>query len=95
MDTIIELLPARNHRTPTIFNGTEIGCWRVPECAAARWLLAHGYAKPDDQLVTTRNGRPVMRASIRWLATHTVEENDRGRPRWRRWRAFGSCAVAP
>ena len=22
----------------------EIGCWRVPECEAARWLLAEGLA---------------------------------------------------
>ena len=31
------------------FDGELIGTWRVPECDAARWLLANGHATRDDQ----------------------------------------------
>ena len=39
-------------------------------------------------LVTTRSGRPAFRGRIGWLASRTVEENDKVSPRWTKWRPF-------
>jgi hypothetical protein len=69
------------------YQGARIGEWRSPETEGARWLKAHG-AADNDMLVTMRNGRPAMRGSIGWLASRTVEENDKVSPRWTKWRPF-------
>jgi hypothetical protein len=77
------------------YKGEPIGEFRVPECDAARWLLANGHALPDDRLVMCRNGVPALYGRVGWLADHTVEENDRISPRSARYRAFPSDGPAP
>ena len=69
------------------YQGARIGEWRSPETEAARWLTAHG-AADSDTLVTMRNGRPATRGSIGWLASRSIEENDKVSPRWTKWRPF-------
>jgi hypothetical protein len=39
--------------------------------------LANGHAIEDYELVTYRDGRPAMRGSIGWLASRTIEENEK------------------
>lgn len=69
------------------FEGEEIGSWRVPEHAAARWLLEHGRAERNDTLRTRRRSdgveTPSMRGSVGWFAGHTVSE--KGPPRFVRY----------
>jgi hypothetical protein len=64
--------------------GQEIGSWRYPEGAAARWLLANGKAERTDTLRTRQlvDGKeePAMRGSVGWFADHTITERD-GTPR--------------
>ena len=74
------------------YQGERIGEFRVPECDAARWLLANGKAVETDTLVTTRNGRPAMTGAVGWLADHTVTENEKVSPRFAKWRPFSMAA---
>lgn len=64
------------------FEDKEIGTWRYPEGAAARWLLANGKAERTDTLRTFHNG-PAMRGSVGWFADHTVSE--KGTPKHVKW----------
>jgi hypothetical protein len=68
--------------------GKDIGSWRVPECAAARWLLANGKAQRTDTLRTFRGETPSLVGGVGWFADHTVSENDKGdgTPRFIKWR---------
>ena len=76
------------------FAGEEIGSWRYPEHAAARWLLEHGKAERSDTLRTRRliDGKeiPSMKGGVGWFADHTVSESDSqgGTPRFVKWRAM-------
>jgi hypothetical protein len=84
----IEITRASHSAYAADYRGERIGQWRVPECDAARWLLANGKADRSDILVTTRSGRPAMRGGVGWLADRTVAENDKVSPRWAKWRPF-------
>jgi hypothetical protein len=72
------------------FEGVGIGSWRVPECSAARWLLANGKAERTDTLRSFWRGRDVLclTGSVGWLADHTVTESDKqgGTPRFIKWK---------
>ena len=92
MDHRIDITPAKL-RYAAVYQGEKIGEFRVPECDAARWLLAEGKAAPDDRLTTYRDGRPALSGSVGWLAAHTVEENEKVSPRWRKFRPFGLKAT--
>jgi hypothetical protein len=63
------------------FEGEQIGSWRYPEGAAARWLLANGKAERTDTLRTRQlvDGKeePAMRGSVGWFADHTISESDK------------------
>jgi hypothetical protein len=71
------------------YRGEHIGDFKSPETEAARWLLANGHAASDDTLTICRNGSPAMIGGVGWLADHTVEENEKVSPRWRKFRPFG------
>ena len=58
MDHLIEIAAVK-HKHAATYRGEHIGEWRVPECDAARWLLANGHATRDDTLTVCRNGRPA------------------------------------
>jgi hypothetical protein len=81
-------ITAVKHKYAAAYQGERIGEFRVPECDAARWLLANGRATRDDRLIVCRNGRPAMRGSIGWLAARTVIENEKESPRWAKYRPF-------
>jgi hypothetical protein len=82
-------IAAVKHKYAASYQGERIGEFRVPECDAARWLLANGHAARDDTLTICRNGSPAMIGGVGWLADHTVEENEKVSPRWRKFRPFG------
>jgi hypothetical protein len=84
----IEIAPVK-HKYAATYRGERIGEFRVPECDAARWLLANGHAARDDTLTICRNGRPALSGSVGWFADSTVEENEKVSPRWRKFRPFG------
>jgi hypothetical protein len=71
-----------------LFDGQEIGSWRYPEGAAARWLLANGKAKRTDTLRTFHDGMFCLRGSVGWFADHTISETDKGGLRVVKWRAM-------
>jgi len=81
-------IAAVKHKYAATYRDERIGEFRVPECDAARWLLANGHATRDDTLTVCRNGGPAMRGSIGWLAAHTVLEGERESPRFAKWRPF-------
>ena len=85
-------IAAVKHKYAASYLGERIGEWRVPECDAARWLLANGKAASDDTLVSCRNGRPALTGSVGWLADKTVLEGEKDSPRFAKWRPF---AMAP
>src|SRR5271170_1543365 len=91
MEHRIEIVAVK-HKYAAAYLGERMGEFRVPECDAARWLLANGKATRDDVLVSCRDGRPALTGTVGWLADHTVAENDRSSPRWTKWRPF---AMAP
>jgi hypothetical protein len=107
-EILIDLLPARYSktpnapvRTPVVFAGVEIGCWRDPECSAARGLVDNGKASRADRLVTVRDGVRCMTGPVGWFADRVVEETDKVGPRFKQWRPFliaekapAACAVA-
>ena len=64
-----------------LFEDGEIGVWRYPEHAAARWLLANGKAERTDTLRTIHDGMPAMRGGVGWFADRTVAEGEET-PRW-------------
>ena len=63
-------------------DGEQIGVWRVPECSAARWLLANGKAEREDTLRTDRG----LYGGVGWFADRTV--NEKGSPRHVKWAAM-------
>jgi hypothetical protein len=83
-----------------VFEGEEIGVWRIPEHEAARWLLAQGKAERADPLRTRRliDGKetPSMTGSVGWFADHTVTESDKrgGTRRFIKWRPMPEGAFA-
>jgi hypothetical protein len=66
------------------FEDEEIGVWRVPECSAARWLLANGKAERTDTLRTDRG----LYGRVGWFANRTI--NEKGTPRHVKWVAMPS-----
>jgi hypothetical protein len=88
MDHRIEIAAVK-HKYAVTYRGERIGEFRVPECDAARWLLANGKAARADTLTVCRNGQEAMTGGVGWLADHTVEENEKVSPRWRKFRPFG------
>jgi len=68
------------------FEGEEIGSWRYPEGAAARWLLANGKAERTDTLRTFHDGMPCLHGRVGWFADRTV--NETGTPRHVKWSAM-------
>jgi hypothetical protein len=74
------------------YEGVEIGSWACPECDAARWLLANGYAERSDLLRSRRliDGQeiPSMSGGVGWFADRTVIEDDNGPPRWGKYTPF-------
>jgi hypothetical protein len=80
------------------FEGEDIGSWRVPECAAARWLVKHGKAQRSDMLVTFRGQSPTpsLTGKVGWFADHTVDEGDKrdGTPRFVKWRPMPEAVLA-
>ena len=83
----IEITPSgRKYRAA--YQGEPIGEWRVPECDAARWLIAAGRAAPGDRLIVCRYGRPALAGALSWFADRTVIENEKASPRWAKYRAF-------
>jgi hypothetical protein len=88
MQHFVEITRVRPGAYAADYQGERIGEWRVPECDAARWLLANGKAARSDVLVTTRAGRPAMRGAVGWLADRAVSENEKTSPRWAKWRPF-------
>ena len=87
IDHLIEVAAAK-HKYAATYRGEHIGEWRVPECDAARWLLANGRAARDDMLVSCRHGRAALIGSVGSFADSTVEENEKVSPRWRKFRSF-------
>jgi hypothetical protein len=73
--------PGGEQQYRVFFEGEEIGSWRVPEHAAARWLLERGKAQRSD---TLRTGG--MSGGVGWFADHTV--NEKGTPRVVKWVAM-------
>ena len=53
-------IAAVKHKYAVSYQSERIGEFRVPECDAARWLLASGHAARDDTLTICRNGSPAM-----------------------------------
>lgn len=82
MERMIHLQWLTPNRYRVLLEGREIGIWKDPECSAARHLLEHGLAAPDDMLATNR----VLRGSVGWFAQHRVDES--GTPRFARWKPF-------
>jgi hypothetical protein len=82
--------PGGEQQYRVYFAGEDIGSWRYPEHAAARWLLEHGRAQRSDTLRTRRlidgEETPSMRGSVGWFADHTV--NEKGTPRIVKWVAM-------
>lgn len=75
------------------YEGQEIGSWACPECDAARWLVARGFAQRSDRLLTFRRyedapDRRSMTGGVGWFADRTVIEDDNGPIRWGKFRPF-------
>jgi hypothetical protein len=84
MNHRIDIQLLRPGRYRASFLGEPIGEWRVPECDAARWLIAYGAAL-DDTLTTYRGDTLCFTGQVAWLAARTVMESDKFGPRWRKW----------
>jgi hypothetical protein len=84
----IDITPARQGRYFASYLGERIAKFRVPESESARWLIASGYAAPDDKLVMCWNGRRALTDSVGWLADRTVQENEKVGPRWAKFQPF-------
>lgn len=75
------------------YEGQEIGSWACPECDAARWLIAQGFAQRSDRLVSFRRyedrpDEPSMTGGVGWFADRTVIEDDKGPIRWGKYTPF-------
>jgi hypothetical protein len=81
----IDITKTSNSRYAVSYDGETIGEWRVPECSAARWLLEQGLAAEGDKLTSYRDGLPCLMGSVGWFAAHTVIENEKAGPVWRKW----------
>ena len=79
------------------FDGRDIGSWRYPEGAAARWLLAQGKAERSDTLQVRRliNGleTPSLFGNLGWFADHTISESDTHGLRVVKWRPIAEGAA--
>lgn len=60
------------------YEGRCIGKSRQPLYAAARYLLAHDLAAPEDFVMTCRDGVVSMTANVGWAASKTVQEPAEG-----------------
>ena len=85
-------IAAVKHKYAVSYQGERIGEFRVPECDAARWLLANGHAARDDTLTVCCNGRAGLSGSVGWLADKTVLEGEKDSPRFAKWRPFAMAA---
>ena len=84
----IDLKPAARGKAEMYFNGENIGVSSEPLFAAARWLLAHERAKPDDTLGTYRGELLCMSAPVGIAANLTIAEDSRGGMRFTKWRSL-------
>ncbi len=91
MEHLIEITAVKHKYTAT-YRDERIGEFRVPECDAARYLLAHGLAARDDVLTISRNGSAAMIGGVGWLADKTVLEGEKDSPRFAKWRPFAMAA---
>jgi hypothetical protein len=69
---------------------------RTPFCTAARVLLERGY--PPGAIIVLRHvgsDTDSLRATIAAAAKLTVQDDDRGTPRFRPWKPFSRAAVTP
>jgi hypothetical protein len=76
-------------RYRVFFEREDIGVWRDPECAAARYLIDNGLASREDVLRAYRGDTPCLTGSVGWFADRRVTEDDKhgsGTPRFVRWR---------
>ena len=69
------------------FEGLELGVWKDPEHAVARFLIDQGLATRDDVLVTYRGDKACLRGGMGWFADRRTEESDKrgGTPRTVKW----------
>lgn len=70
-----------------------IGSWAVPECDAARWLIAQGKAERNDRLMTYRRypdkpDQASLYGSVGWFADRTVKEDGPGGTRFVKYVPF-------
>ena len=76
----IDLVPdPRGYGAPELVHrqsGISLGKGTIPLFDAARALLAHGLADPDDNLATYRRGMLCCTARVGWAAKRTVAETN-------------------
>jgi len=102
---MIHVIVVKKHTV--IYEGEAIGRFRVPICAAARWLIKNRGAERRDILATVRDravagddsgecSEPylAMVGSLGWFADRTVKETDKVGPAFWRSNAFSGDFVA-
>ena len=90
----IDLKPVGKGKAEMFVNGENIGVSSEPLFAAARWLLAHDLAKPDDKLGTYRGELLCMSAPVGIAANMTIAEDSRGGMRFTKWRSLHGYSPA-
>ena len=90
-------MPRGYGATPMSYRGEVIGSSDQVIYAAARWLLNHGIAAPEDDIATYCGETLPMSGNIGDLAKWTVEERKRGTPTFRLipWKPFSRDDIEP